>query len=147
MAKSEPGAGGHERGRANTPQGTASAREDGDAVSLNPEGPAVPLAGAPGLVARTPPPVARGRRDANGSICVYDGNPGISHSWNGAVSYFANQRNRSAFVSAPEKYAPAYGGYCAYAVANGYTAATDPEAWSVVDGRLLLNYSEGVKKR
>jgi hypothetical protein len=75
------------------------------------------------------------------------GDPKISHSRNGAVWNFASQQKRPAFVSAPEKNAPAYGGYCAYAVANGYTAATDPEAWSIVDGRPFLNYSQGVKKR
>lgn len=75
------------------------------------------------------------------------GDPGITHSWNGATWYFSNKENRSVFVSAPEKYAPAYGGYCAYAVANGYTATTDPDAWSVVNGRLYLNFSQGVKQR
>jgi YHS domain-containing protein len=75
------------------------------------------------------------------------GKPDISHSWNGAVWHFSSEENRAAFVSSPEKYAPAYGGYCAYAVANGYTATTDPEAWSVVDGRLFLNFSQGIKKR
>lgn len=75
------------------------------------------------------------------------GNPDISHSWNGAVWHFSSEKNRAAFASAPEKYVPAYGGYCAYAVANGYTATTDPEAWTVVDGRLFLNFSQGIKKR
>ncbi|MDH3412109.1 MAG: YHS domain protein, partial [Gammaproteobacteria bacterium] len=75
------------------------------------------------------------------------GDPGITHSWNGATWYFSKEENRAVFVSAPEKYAPAYGGYCAYAVANGYTATTDPEAWSVVNGRLYLNFSQGVKQR
>lgn len=75
------------------------------------------------------------------------GSRDISFSWNGAEWHFSSEQNRAAFISAPEKYAPAYGGYCAYAVANGYTATTDPEAWSVVNGRLFLNYSQGVKKR
>ena len=75
------------------------------------------------------------------------GSRDISFSWNGARWHFSSEENRAAFVSSPEKYAPAYGGYCAYAVANGYTASTDPEAWSVVNGRLFLNYSQGVKKR
>lgn len=44
-------------------------------------------------------------------------------------------------------YARAYGGYCAYAVADGYTAATGLEAWSIVDSRLFLNFNQGVKKR
>lgn len=75
------------------------------------------------------------------------GDRGITYSWNGATWYFANKENRAVFVSAPEKYAPAYGGYCAYAAANGYVATTDPEAWSVVNGRLYLNVSPEVKHR
>ena len=75
------------------------------------------------------------------------GSRDISFTWNSAEWHFSSEQNRAAFVSAPEKYAPAYGGYCAYAVANGYTATTDPDAWSVVNGRLFLNYSLGVKKR
>lgn len=75
------------------------------------------------------------------------GSRDVSFSWNGAIWHFSSEENRAAFISSPEKYTPAYGGYCAYAVANGYTATTDPEAWSVVNGRLFLNYSQGVKKR
>ncbi len=75
------------------------------------------------------------------------GRSDITHSWNGATWHFSSEQNRTTFVSAPDKYAPAYGGYCAYAVANGYTATTDPDAWSIVNGRLYLNYSQGVKKR
>ena len=45
------------------------------------------------------------------------------------------------------KYAPQFGGYCAYAVSQGYTARTVAEAWSVVDDKLYLNYSLGVRKR
>ncbi len=75
------------------------------------------------------------------------GDPKIRHKWNGATWYFSSEENRAKFAATPEKLAPAYGGYCAYAVANGYTATTDPEAWSVVDGRLFLNFSQSVKKR
>ncbi|MEP0744805.1 MAG: YHS domain-containing (seleno)protein, partial [Anderseniella sp.] len=39
-----------------------------------------------------------------------------------------------------------YGGYCAWAVSQGYTASTDPDAWSIVDGKLYLNYSKSVQK-
>lgn len=71
----------------------------------------------------------------------------FSHSWNGATWYFASAENRDRFAAAPEKFAPQYGGYCAYAVASGYTADIDPRAWSIVDGRLYLNYSLGVRDR
>lgn len=65
--------------------------------------------------------------------------------WNGATWRFATAANRDAFAAEPAKYAPQYGGYCAYAVANGYTADIDPQAWSVVEGKLYLNYDKKVQ--
>lgn len=61
--------------------------------------------------------------------------------WNGATWRFASAEHRDLFMADPEKYAPQYGGYCAWAVSQGYTAGIDPEAWKIVDGRLYLNYS------
>lgn len=75
------------------------------------------------------------------------GDTSHSYSWNGAAWQFANAENLTTFKSNPEKYAPKYGGYCAYAVSRGYTAPTDPQAWSVVDGALYLNYSKSVRSR
>jgi YHS domain-containing protein len=75
------------------------------------------------------------------------GSKQFSHPWGGATWHFASAENRDKFAADPERYAPRYGGYCAYAVANGYTADIDPRAWSVVDGRLYLNYSLGVRER
>ena len=63
----------------------------------------------------------------------------------GATWRFAWPENRDAFAADPESYAPQYGGWCAWAVAHGYTAKIDPEAWSIVDGRLYLNYSKAVQ--
>lgn len=65
----------------------------------------------------------------------------------GATWHFASAENKATFDADPEAYAPKYGGYCAYAVSQGYTASTDPEAWSIVDDRLYLNYSKGVRRR
>ncbi|MEM1277371.1 MAG: YHS domain-containing (seleno)protein [Pseudomonadota bacterium] len=67
--------------------------------------------------------------------------------WNGATWYFSNAENLATFAANPEKYAPQYGGYCAWAVSQGYTASTDPEAWSIVDGKLYLNYNKSVQER
>ena len=75
------------------------------------------------------------------------GDPAITHDWNGATWRFSSTENRDAFAADPAAYAPQYGGYCAYAVSEGYTASTVPEAWSIVDGKLYLNYSTGVKGR
>ena len=62
----------------------------------------------------------------------------------GATFLFASAENREMFEGNPDKYAPQYGGYCAYAVSKGYTATTDPRAWSVHNDRLYLNYSRPV---
>lgn len=74
------------------------------------------------------------------------GDSGITHNWNGATWQFTSTENRDRFAASPEKYAPQYGGYCAWAVSQGYTASTDPDAWSIVDGKLYLNYSKSVQK-
>jgi hypothetical protein len=63
----------------------------------------------------------------------------------GAKWFFATAANRDLFESDPEKYAPQYGGYCAYAVAMGKTADIDPNAWKIVDGKLYLNYNQEIQ--
>ena len=67
-------------------------------------------------------------------------------TWNGARWRFASAEHRERFLKEPERFAPRYGGYCAYAVSRGYTAPVAPEAWRIVDGRLYLNYSKDVQK-
>jgi YHS domain-containing protein len=69
----------------------------------------------------------------------------FTHEHEGAVWRFASAANRDAFKADPAKYAPQYGGYCAWAVSQGYTAKGDPDAWSIVNGRLYLNYNKAVK--
>lgn len=75
------------------------------------------------------------------------GKEAYSYRWKGATWRFVSAANRDAFKANPAKYAPQYGGYCAYAVSNGYTAPTEPTAWSIVEGKLYLNYSVGVRNR
>jgi YHS domain-containing protein len=67
--------------------------------------------------------------------------------YQGATWQFSSAENRELFAANPKKYAPAYGGYCAWAVANNYTASIDPGAWSIRDGKLYLNYSKVVRAR
>ena len=67
--------------------------------------------------------------------------------WEGGMFKFASAENLELFKAEPSKYAPQYGGYCSYAVSKGYTASIDPDAWSIVDGKLYLNYSLGVRKQ
>ncbi len=70
----------------------------------------------------------------------------FSFNWNGATWYFSSAENRDDFITNPKQYAPQYGGYCAYAVSRGYTASTKPDAWSIVDGKLYLNYNKATRK-
>lgn len=63
----------------------------------------------------------------------------------GATYQFASAEHRDMFTANPARYVPQYGGFCAYAVSRGYTAKIDPQAFSVVNDRLFLNYSKGVR--
>lgn len=67
--------------------------------------------------------------------------------WNGATWRFASAEHRDLFAKDPAKYAPQFGGYCAWAVSRGYTAGVDPTAWKIVNGRLYLNYNAKVQKQ
>jgi YHS domain-containing protein len=75
------------------------------------------------------------------------GNEAIVADFEGIHYRFISEANRATFTADPAKYIPAYGGYCAYAVAKGSTASTDPEAFTVVDDKLYLNYSKGVQSK
>ena len=65
--------------------------------------------------------------------------------YDGETYLFASQENKATFDSDPEKYVPAYGGYCAYGVSVGKKFHTDPLAWKVVDGSLYLNLNKKVQ--
>ena len=73
------------------------------------------------------------------------GSKQLSYQWKGANWYFANEENLSAFKATPEKYAPQYGGYCAYGLAEGHKAPIDPDAWTIVNGKLYLNYDKDIQ--
>ena len=75
------------------------------------------------------------------------GQKAITYNWNGAVWHFASKANLEAFKADPTKYAPQFGGYCAYGVAEGYTPETDPQAFKVVDNKLYLNLSKYVAQQ
>jgi hypothetical protein len=74
------------------------------------------------------------------------GRPDLAFEHGGARWLFASEENRRRFEADPARYLPAYGGYCAYGVAQGYLVKIDPEAWSVVDGRVYLNYDKPVRE-
>lgn len=74
------------------------------------------------------------------------GTPAFTHTWEQTTWRFASAARRDAFAAAPGKYAPRFGGFCAYGVSRGYAVDIDPNAWTVVDGRLYLNYSKSVQR-
>jgi YHS domain-containing protein len=75
------------------------------------------------------------------------GLPEFHAEFRGSTFLFASALHREAFAADPAKYAPQYGGYCAYGMSMGYKATIDPEAFSVVHDTLYLNYSEAVRTR
>lgn len=103
--------------------------------------------------------VIRVNVDANGlavkgydAVAFFSGNaavqgdPTFEHVWNGAKWVFSSAENLEKFKAAPEAYAPQFGGYCSYAVSQGYTADGDPNQWKIVDGKLYLNYNQKAKQ-
>ncbi|SMY09164.1 YHS domain-containing (seleno)protein [Flavimaricola marinus] len=75
------------------------------------------------------------------------GRPEFGLMWRGAVWEFASARHRTMFEMDPERFAPQYGGYCAFAMSQGYVAPTVPEAWTIHNGKLYMNYSLAVRER
>jgi YHS domain-containing protein len=75
------------------------------------------------------------------------GKPELSVEHGGVTYRFATPEHRDAFRAEPAKYLPQYGGFCAFGVAGGYKADIDPEAFSLVGGKLYLNYSKDVRAK
>ncbi len=67
-----------------------------------------------------------------------------SYKWRGAKWYFSSRKHKKLFIKNPTKYAPQYGGYCAYAVSYGGTADVDPFSWKIYDGKLYLNVNRNI---
>lgn len=96
--------------------------------------------------------------DRDGAIRGYDvvayhtagtpvpGDAAYSTVYNDADWHFSSEQNLRLFEQDPARYAPEYGGYCAYAMSKGLVVSTDPRAWHIVDDKLYLNYSLGVRK-
>ncbi|UCD66213.1 MAG: YHS domain protein [Deltaproteobacteria bacterium] len=86
-------------------------------------------------------------------VAYFDDNkPMRGSGWNvtehkGITYAFANEINKEKFEASPEKYLPAYGGYCAYGVAVGKKFVADPEVWKIVDGKLYLNLDKEIQKK
>lgn len=74
------------------------------------------------------------------------GSEDYSFKWKNAIWLFSSKENLDSFSMSPEKYSPQYGGYCAYGLSEGHKAPTDPNAWTIIDGKLYFNYSLKVKE-
>lgn len=75
------------------------------------------------------------------------GTPEFSFKHAGATYLFASKENQELFEKAPAKYEPVFGGYCAYGVSRNKLVEIDVQAFQIVDGRLLLQYSKGVREK
>lgn len=75
-----------------------------------------------------------------------EGDKKFEFVWREANWRFASQENLEMFKQNPEMYAAQYGGYCAWAMADGKTAGIDPDSWHIEDGKLYLNYNKKVQK-
>lgn len=73
------------------------------------------------------------------------GDKGHAVRWMGTTWLFSSADNMAAFEADPHAYAPQYGGYCAYAMSKNAIATTVPEAWTIHDGKLYLNFSTDVR--
>lgn len=74
------------------------------------------------------------------------GKPEFAVQHNGATWRFASAEHKELFEGDPERYLPAYGGFCAYGASRGYLVKIEPEAWSIVGGRLYLNHDLDVRE-
>src|SRR5258706_5091103 len=63
----------------------------------------------------------------------------------GAIYFFASKEHRDLFKENPAKYEPVFGGYCAFGVSRNKLVEIDVDAFQIVDGKLLLQYSKGVR--
>jgi len=71
----------------------------------------------------------------------------FTYEYLGADWRFSSQENLDAFIADPTAYAPQYGGYCAWAIAQGYLARGNPKNWTIYEGRLFLNYNDKIQAR
>ena len=71
----------------------------------------------------------------------------FAYQWHDAKWLFSSKQNLDSFSHHPEKYAPQFGGYCAYGASEGHKSPTEPDAWSIVNGKLYLTYNKDILER
>jgi len=102
-----------------------------------------PVFSRQGVAIRGADPVAYFSQ-SNGADAMM-GTAEYQHEWKGTTWYFTSAQNRDQFAANPTQYAPQYGGYCAKAMSEGNLAPVDPDAWTIYEGKLYLNYSKSVQ--
>jgi YHS domain-containing protein len=75
------------------------------------------------------------------------GSDKYTSQWQGATWKFSSQIHLDLFVANPKKYAPQYGGYCAYGTALGNLVKIEPENWTIIDDKLYLNFNDSIQKK
>jgi YHS domain-containing protein len=75
------------------------------------------------------------------------GNPLIAGEHSGVTYLFASEEHKAKFLKSPAKYLPAYGGYCAYGVSIDRLFPVEIDTWEIVDGRLVLQYNQDIKRK
>lgn len=75
------------------------------------------------------------------------GNESFSFIWRNMTWHFSTKENRDLFAASPDKYAPQYDGYCAWAMTEARKAQTDPEIWEIVNGKLYLQCSQAAYEK
>ena len=75
-----------------------------------------------------------------------EGKKDFSYEWQGATWRFSTEANLALFKASPEKYAPQFGGYCAYGASKNKLVDIDPQAWEIVNDKLYLNYNKKVQE-
>lgn len=73
-----------------------------------------------------------------------EGSAALAAVHEGATYYFASQQNLDAFEANPGKYAPAFGGFCAYGVSVGKKFDGDPRFWTISGDKLYLNLNQEI---
>ncbi|MBI2272277.1 MAG: YHS domain-containing protein [Chitinophagaceae bacterium] len=74
------------------------------------------------------------------------GDEGFQYNWKNSAWFFSSKENLEKFKADPEKYAPQYGGYCAYGTSEGHKAPTQTDTWTILDNKLYFNYNKKVKE-
>lgn len=73
------------------------------------------------------------------------GQEDFSYVWNDAKWLFSSKENMELFQEAPERYAPQYNGYCAFALSRNDFVNVNPESWAIVDEKLYFTFNHDIK--